>query len=75
MTTKDEITEFSMKIEDIVWMKDISYMEAIVQYCEDTGFEIELVPKLLSGVIKAKIQNEAEELHYLPKSNTSRLPI
>lgn len=75
MATKDEITEFSMKIEELVWMKDISYMDAIVLHCEETGFEIELAAKLVSGALKSKIQLEAEELNFLPKSNTAKLPL
>jgi len=75
MPTKDEITEFSLKIEDLVWEKDISYMEAIVLYCEKTGFEIELAAKLISGALKSKIKLEAESLHFLPKSNTVKLPL
>jgi hypothetical protein len=75
MATKEEITDFSMKIEDIVWMKDVSYMDAIIMYCEETGFEVELAAKLISGVLKSKIKIEAESLHFLPKSNTAKLPI
>lgn len=73
--SKEEIISFSCKIESIVYQKDISYMEAIVEYCEDTGFEIELAAKLVSDTLKAKIKMEAEELHFLPKSNTAKLPI
>jgi hypothetical protein len=75
MATKDEITDFSLRIEELVWMKDISYMEAIVMYCEDNGFEIEVAAKLISGALKSKIKIEAQELHYLPKSNTAKLPL
>lgn len=75
MATKEEITDFSMRIEEIVWMKDISYMDAVILYCEETGFELELAAKLISGALKSKIKIEAEELHYLPKSNTAKLPI
>lgn len=75
MPTKDEITEFSLKIEDIVWDKDVSYMEAIILYCEQTGFELELAAKLISGALKSKIKIEAEGLHFLPKSNTVKLPL
>lgn len=73
--TTDEINNFSMAIEEIVYMKDIPYLEAVVEYCEETGFEIETAAKLISGVLKSKIQMEAEDLHYLAKSNTSKLPI
>ena len=37
---QDEIMKFSMAIEELVYMKDISYIEAIIMYCDDTGFEI-----------------------------------
>jgi len=75
MPSKDEITEFSLKIEELVWDKDVSYMDAIILYCEQTGFELELAAKLISGVLKSKIKMEAEELHFLPKSNTAKLPL
>jgi hypothetical protein len=75
MATKEEITNFSMLIENLVWEKDITYMEAVVLYCEQTGFEVETAAKLVSGALKSKIKLEAEELHFLPKSNTSKLPI
>jgi hypothetical protein len=75
MATKEEITNFSMKIEELVWMKDISYMDAVVLYCEETGFEVELAAKLISGALKSKIKLEAESLNFLPKSNTAKLPI
>lgn len=75
MTTKEEMTDFSMRIEEMVWMKDISYMEAVVMFCEETGFEIELAAKLISGALKSKIKIEAESLHFLPKSNTAKLPL
>ena len=50
-------------------------MEAIMLYCEQTGLEIELAAKLISGALKSKIQNEAEELNFLPRSNTNKLPV
>ena len=73
--TPDDIQRFSMQIEEMVYMKDIPYIEAVVMYCEETGFEIETAAKLVSGVLKSKIKLEAEDLHYLKKSNTSQLPL
>jgi hypothetical protein len=75
MATKEEIVEFSLKIEEIVWDKDVSYMDAIILYCEETGFEVELAAKLISNVLKSKIKIEAQELNFLPKSNTAKLPL
>ena len=74
MPTKDEMTTFSLTIESMVKQKGIPYMDAIVLYCEQTGLEVELAAKLVSGSLKSKIQFEAEELNFLPKSNTVKLP-
>lgn len=71
----EDINRFSMAIEELVYMKDIPYIDAITEYCEETGIEIEIAAKLVSGVLKSKIKLEAEELHYLKKSNTSQLPL
>lgn len=75
MPTKDEITTFSLSIETLAKTKEMSYMDAIIQYCSDTGLEIELAAKLISTSLKAKIAIEAEELNFLPKSNTAKLPV
>jgi len=74
MPTKDEMTTFSLTIETIVSEKNIPYMDAVIIYCEETGLEVELAAKLVSGALKSKIQIEAEELNFLPKSNTTKLP-
>lgn len=73
--TPDDIQKFSLEIEELVYMKDIPYIDAIVDYCEATGFDIETAAKLVSGVLKSKIQMEAEELHFIKKTTTAQLPI
>lgn len=73
--TPDDIQKFSMEIEELVYMKDISYIDAIVEYCDRTGFEIESAAKLVSGVLKSKIQTEAENLHFIKKTTSPQLPI
>lgn len=75
MANREEITNFSFEIERIASERKLSYIDAIVFHCEQTGFEIELSSKLISNALKAKIKNEAESLHYLPKSKTLKLPI
>lgn len=74
MPTKDEMTTFSLTIETLVAKKNVPYMDAVLMYCEETGLEVELAAKLVSGALKSKIQLEAEELNFLPKSNTTKLP-
>lgn len=72
---RDEVTTFSLAIESLAKKKNIPYMDAVIMYCTDTGLEVELAAKLISGALKAKIKIEAEELHFLPKSNTAKLPL
>jgi len=71
--TRDQMLNFSLNIEEIVYMKDISYMDAIIEYCEQNEVEIEVAASLISNNLKSKIQLEAEDLNFLPKSNTTKL--
>jgi hypothetical protein len=73
--TPEDINKFSMAIEEMVYMKDIPYIDAICLFCEQNNLETETAGKLVSGVLKAKIQIEAEELNFLKKSKTAKLPI
>ena len=73
--SKEEIANFSYQVECLAKSKDISYMEAVILYCEERELEVEVAAKLISNSLKAKIKLEAEALHFLPKSNTARLPL
>lgn len=69
MTTQ----KFSHIIETVVKDKRISYMDAIIWWCEKHEMEIEVAAKLVSGVIKEKLRYEAQELNFMEKP--ARLPI
>jgi len=73
MPTKDEIREFSLKIEEIADLYNVHCMEAIVQYCEESGIEVEVAATLISSHLKARIKEEAQSVNLIKKS--SRLPI
>jgi len=75
MDKKEEILSFSLNIERMVKEKGLSYIDAIVLYCESTGLETDVAAKLIAGTLKSKIKIEAERLNFLPKSTTRRLPI
>ena len=66
-------TTFSVIIEKLVCEKKISYMDAIVHYCENNELEVESAAKLINTIIKSKIECEAQELNFLPK--TAKLPL
>lgn len=67
--------KFSAIIEDIVKTKKISYIDAIVKYCEDNEIDPSNVGSLISKSLKDKIQQEAEKLNLVEKSSTAVLPI
>ena len=69
------VKDFQDEIDKLVKNKGMEYIEAVVYFCETTGLEIESAASLIksSAKMKAVIQNEAENLNYLPKS--ARLPI
>jgi len=73
MPTKTEINEFSLLIEHVSYEENLSYMDAIIYHCEQTGMEIEIASTLLTSVLKAKIREEAESINLLKK--TSKLPV
>ena len=65
---------FSLKIEDMVQEKKISYMDAVVHYCDENGLEIETAAKLLNLKIKQTIQLEASRSNMM-KEKIVELPI
>jgi len=61
---------FSKLVENTVIEKSIGYMEAILLLCENNDIEPEDVRKFISPIIKDKLQAEAMNLNFLPKTNT-----
>lgn len=66
---------FSQQIEEMVWQMDVSYMDAVLAWCETRGLEPEVGAELVkrSKPLMSKIQLEAEDLRFLKK--TARLPL
>ena len=55
--------------------KDMSYIDAIVFFCEKNNVDIESVPKLMSKPLKEKLKCEAMELNLLKKTSHAKLPL
>lgn len=62
--------DFMTEIEKIVASKKITYMDAVLHFCETTGLEVESAASIIksSAKLKARIQEDAENLNYLPKT-------
>lgn len=59
--------EFSLLIEQMVAEKRMTYMDAVLKYCEDNFLEPQDIAKLVNKPLKDKIEMEFRELNYLPK--------
>lgn len=67
--------KFAQDIENIVKISKVSYIDAIVTYCEENSIEIETVPKLMSKPLKEKLKCEAIKLNFLKKTSRAILNI
>jgi hypothetical protein len=68
--------EFSLIIEGVVKDKrPISYMDAIIWYCEENDIEIETTSRLISKSLKEKIQVEAMNANMLKMEKGGKLPV
>ena len=68
--------EFSLLIEGVVKDKrPITYMDAILWYCEQNQIEVESVGRLISKALKEKIQVEASKANIIKIPETGKLPV
>lgn len=66
---------FFLEVEKLVVERGLSYIEAIVLYCEKNNIEIETAAALIrtNTKIKSALLIEGEDLNFLTK--TRRLPV
>jgi len=62
-------SKFSKLVDAVVLEKRISYMDAVLHLCEKYNIDPEDSKKYVSTVVKSKIEVEAMNLNFLPKSN------
>ena len=68
--------ENSLIIEGVVKDKrPITYMDAIIWYCEQNQIEVESVGRLISKALKEKIQVEASKANLIKIEQTGKLPV
>ena len=64
---------FMENIENLVQKTKMSYIDAVMYYCEENKLEPETAGKMIGGKLKQNIQEEAEDLHLIER--TSKLPL
>ena len=67
--------KFCLLIENSVREKKISYMDAVINYCEQNNIDPGTINSLINKTLKEKIQSEAEKKNLIHKSSTGVLPV
>lgn len=67
----EQFMDISKQIEEMVWEYDISYMDAALMLAEKLNVEVENIGAMIqqNQNLTAKIQEEAEALHYVAKEH------
>ena len=66
--------KFALLIEETVKTKRMSYMDAIIAYCEKNEIDPANTRSMINKTLKEKIAYEAQGLNML-KEKTAKLPI
>ena len=67
--------KFTRAVEELVIEKKLSYIDAIVYFCQENHLEPESVKGLITPPLKEKIRAEAIRLRFLKEESQAKLPI
>jgi hypothetical protein len=67
------VARFSSEVETLVNSDSMSYIDAIIHYCDINDIELETVPKLISKPLKEKLKHEAQQLNFIKKTSRAKL--
>jgi len=66
--------QFSLHIEELASTKNLSYMEALMYFCEyESDAEYEDIAEMISAPLKEKIYMEATKNYSMPKRTSAPL--
>jgi hypothetical protein len=72
---KETTESFEIKVENLIWDKDITYLEAITEIVEQEDYDIDSINLLISNNLKMKLEIEAEKLSLLKAKKKNRLDV
>lgn len=62
--------QFSLYIEKVVLERNITHMDAVLEYCKVNFVDPQDISKLINKSLRDKIRVNATELNYFPKQAT-----
>ena len=72
--TREEKNSFSNIIVERAETLKTDHLDAMITYCEEMQIELEIAASLVNDVLRYRLQEDAQDLRYMPRSN-NRLPI
>ena len=63
-------TSFSLHIETLAQERKLSYMDAVLKYCEENYLEPDDIKHLVNKTLKDKIEQDMVDSNMLPKKAT-----
>ena len=67
--------KFTTSVEELVIEKKLSYIDAIVYFCQQNHLEADSVKGLITPPLKEKIKAEAVSLRFLKEESNAKLDI
>ena len=67
--------KFTTSVEELVIEKHLSYIDAVVYFCQENHLEPDLIKGLITPPLKEKIKAEAIGLRFLKEESGAKLPI
>ena len=70
-------SRFAQEIESLVHNTsgNMSYIDAIIHFCDQHSLDLESVPKLISKPLKEKIKYDAQQLNFMKRTTRAKLPV
>ncbi len=62
--------DLALKAESLVNTDHLTYLEAIIQICDELDVDPEDIAKMVVGPLKDKLEAEAQRANILPKPNS-----
>ena len=66
---------FMENIEELVQRTKMTYIYAIVHYCDANSLEVDSVTKLISKPLKERLKWDAIRLNFMKKTSRAKLPL
>ena len=67
--------KFTNSVEELVIQKHLTYIDAIVHFCQENHLEPDSVKGLVTPPMKEKIKAESIGLRFLKNESNAKLPI